>query len=202
MSTTTAQPPPSIGGFFKGRRTADALDLIEANPLAYTLAAVIAIRARWSPGIGAHGLQEGEAFLGDHRRCGMTRQEYRTAIEHLKKWHFATFKPTNKGTVAKLIDTRLFDVSTVVGNQQNNQQATNKQPLTKIGKKEEGKELKLGTADRIALEGKIKLQKERVETLRSRCGDRLEVQENPGLIEQRKQAEALLTDLENRLLEA
>ena len=124
------------GGFFKAMRTADMEDLIESNPLAYVLAAVIAKRARWSPGVGPNGLNQGQAFVGDHRRYGMTRQQYRTAQGHLEKGHFATFHATNKGTVAKLIDTRLFDVEYNAANQPNNHQATNRQPLTKKGKKE------------------------------------------------------------------
>lgn len=85
-------------------------ELIAANPLAFCLAAVIARRARWSDGFNVHNLQPGEAFLGDFGRCGMSEQQYRTAKAQLEKWGFAAFKPTNKGTVAKLEDTRLFSV--------------------------------------------------------------------------------------------
>ncbi len=60
----------------------------------------------------------------------------------------------------------------------------------------------LTTPQRITLEGKLRLQKERVEKLRHLCSDRLEVQENPGLIAERKEAEAFLTNLENQLLKS
>ena len=41
----------------------------------------------------------------------MTEQKYRTAKGLLGTWGFATFKGTNKGTIANLINTRVFDIN-------------------------------------------------------------------------------------------
>jgi hypothetical protein len=103
-------------------RTEAAEELAERSMKASHLAGIIARRARYAEGFNRHDLKPGEAFIGDCRRCGMTRQQYRTAIEQLQEWGFATFRPTNKGTIAKLTDTRLFDVTNQLTNQQDNQQ--------------------------------------------------------------------------------
>jgi len=98
-------------GWVKMMRGEDFNELIEKSPLAFALAAVIAQRARFKPGVNLlNGLCQGEAFLGDHKAYGMSKQQYRTAKKRLEKWRFATFKPTSRGTTAKLINTRLFDV--------------------------------------------------------------------------------------------
>lgn len=104
--------------------TGDAMELLKLNHHAYVLAAVIALRARWTDEFNQHNLAKGEAFLGDHREYSMSEQEYRTAKKHLEKWKFATFKATNKGTIGKLIDHRLFTPPDFDGNEQNNRQVT------------------------------------------------------------------------------
>jgi hypothetical protein len=108
-------------------RTNDALELIDEAPLAFVLAAVIGLRAKFTPGVSLKGLNPGEAFLGDWKRCGMTQQQYRTAKAQLAKWKFATFKATNKGTVGKLIDTRLFDPLNIARNEPANERVTSSQ---------------------------------------------------------------------------
>jgi hypothetical protein len=114
--------------WFTAIRSDDVIELILANPKAFILAFMIAFRARWKDGFNRHGLDKGEAMLGDWTAYGMTRQEYRTALDQLKEWGFATFRTTNKGTLAKLVDTRLFALLPPVRNQQDNQQATSEQP--------------------------------------------------------------------------
>lgn len=126
-------PPPNFG-FVKMIRSPDILELIETWPLAFALAAIIALRARYRPGVSLKGLQPGEALLGDFARYGLTEQQYRTCKKQLTKWNFATFKPTPKGTVARLMDTRLFDVLNVAANGQGNGQPTDSQRLSKKGK--------------------------------------------------------------------
>ena len=111
---------PHWRGYFRASRGDVPLELIQANPNAYVLASVIAHRARWREGFNPDNLELGEAMLGDHARYGMSEQEYRTAKAHLSKWGFATFRATNKGTIGKLMDTRLFDVLNIEGNDQNN----------------------------------------------------------------------------------
>ena len=106
-------------GWFKAMRSDDALELLRANPLALALAYVIATRAKWRSGFSQHKHKSGEAFICDYENYGMSERSYRTAKLHLAKWSFATFKATNKGTVAKLMDTRLFEVMTTTGDGQN-----------------------------------------------------------------------------------
>ena len=111
--------------WFKDMRSADTLELIQKSPNAFSLAFIVAFRARWSSSFSADDLQPGEAMLGDFKSYGMTEQEYRTAKQQLKKWKFATFRTTNEGTIGKLIDTRLFCVSTIADNDPDNTPATN-----------------------------------------------------------------------------
>lgn len=129
--TEQGHPPAQSCGWFKAMRGEFALELIRRNRNAYILATVIAHRARWREGFNADGLALGEAMLGDCDAMGMSEQEYRTAKAQLKRWGFATFKPTNKGTLGKLIDTRLFSVLPDESNEQSNRRLTDSQRLTK-----------------------------------------------------------------------
>jgi hypothetical protein len=132
--------PPSAG-WFKATRNPEALELIAANPNAFVLAYVIAARGRWTGMFNPHGLTLGEALIGDFKKCGMTEQQYRTAKQQLEKWKFATFRPTTHGTVAKLTDTRLFDIFPGQDNGQDNGRATDAQ-RTPNGRPTTNKELK------------------------------------------------------------
>jgi hypothetical protein len=123
--------PNSMGGFIKMMRTPDLEELVSANPLAFTLATMIALRARLRPEVSPLGLHQGEAFLGDFAKCGMSRQQYRTAMRQLSEWGFARFRATNRGTVGTLINTRLFDVLSGLSNQRLTNGATIGQPLSK-----------------------------------------------------------------------
>jgi hypothetical protein len=134
-------------GWFKAVRSREVIELIRANPNAFILTYVIAHRARFHDGFNADGLERGEAMLGDFESYGMTERQYRTAKEQLTKWHFATFKTTNKGTLGKLMDTRLFDPLNIQADGQNDTRPTDKrraadgQPTTnKEGKKETRKQ--------------------------------------------------------------
>lgn len=121
------KPSAKLSGlsFFKAIRSDDALELIRTNPMAYVLASVIAFRARWKrAGFFRHNLKPGEALLGDYESYGMTERQYRTAKQNLADWKFAAFKTTNKGTVGKLIDTRLFSVLENDSDGQNAKRAT------------------------------------------------------------------------------
>jgi hypothetical protein len=132
MANETENAPKAAHVWWlKMMRTPDILELIETAPLAFTLAAIIALRARFKPGFNPiTGLNQGEAFLGDHEKYGMSLQQYRTAKKQLEKFGFATFKPTSKGTTAKLTDTRLFDVLNATANKRLNKQPTNAQQQT------------------------------------------------------------------------
>ncbi len=146
-------PGTSAGGseiarqitWFKAIRSQEALELISANRNAFTLLYIIAHRAQRTTKFNRHNLAPGEAFLGDHDECGMSEQEYRTAKKVLTKGGFATFQATNRGTIATLSDTRVFDINIERGNGQNNgqptdsQQAATGQPTTTKNEKKEKK---------------------------------------------------------------
>lgn len=107
-------------------RNRDADELIRLNPNAYMLARFIAARARYQDGFNADGLALGEAMLGDYRSYGMSEREYRTAKSQLEQYGFATFRTTNRGTIGKLKDTRLFDPLNISNDGQNDGQPTDK----------------------------------------------------------------------------
>lgn len=97
-------------GFYKARRSRAAEELLK-DPKAYVLLSLIALRAWRTNEISVHGLQIGEALIGDHKSCGLTEKEYRCAKDRLKRGGFATFRGTNKGTIAKLINSSVFDIN-------------------------------------------------------------------------------------------
>lgn len=98
------------------------------EPLAFTLLSLIANRARRTDAFNKYGLTVGQALIGDFKAIGMTRQQYRTALSKLVKWHFVTTKATTKGTIVTIIDKTVYDINFSDSNQQTNQTATNKQP--------------------------------------------------------------------------
>lgn len=122
----------------------DALALIKHNKNAYLLATVTAMRARYkSDTFNPHQLDFREAFLGDYENYGMTEREYRTAKKTLEDGGFATFRATNKGTIGKLIDTRLFRINLMLGDGQNDDRgdrpATNKTTTNLERRSKEGR---------------------------------------------------------------
>ena len=118
-------------GWIQLRRTADTFELLKEKNVFHLLTS-IALRAKRTTDFNVEGLKPGEALIGDHRNYEMTRQEYRTAKKKLERWRFATFRTTNKGTIAKLIDKRIYDINEE--SQQppeqpsTNHQTTNQQP--------------------------------------------------------------------------
>ena len=125
----TDQEPaaPTAGtsvGWFRAMRSSEALELLKASPHAFNLAFVIAYRGQYRDGFNRHDLALGESLLGDFKEYGMSERQYRTAKVQLAKWRFATFKTTNKGTIGKLIDTRLFSIFRLESDGQKDTQAT------------------------------------------------------------------------------
>ena len=102
-------------------------EILDKNTHAFVLLFFIAVRAWRGPGVSPRDCEIGEALIGDYSKMGMTEQKYRTAKKHLEKMGFITTKSTNKGTVAKLINTELFDPNFELGNEQINGQITSKQ---------------------------------------------------------------------------
>ncbi len=98
-------------GFIKLNR-GEGIALLEHDPKAYLLLAQIALRARRKN--GEHlitPLKPNQAFIGDYKKTGLTRAEYRTAQQRLAKYGLATFEPRRKGTIATLISTAVYDIN-------------------------------------------------------------------------------------------
>ena len=96
--------------FVKMLRSEETKELMK-DKNCFMLLTQIAFRAKRTNGFSLKNHQPGEAEIGDHKNIGLSAQEYRTAKAKLAEWGFATFKPTNRGTIARLIDTRVFDVN-------------------------------------------------------------------------------------------
>lgn len=121
-------------GFVKVMRGSRTMELLKDNT-AYCLLTQIALRAKRTADFNVCGLSVGEAFLGDYKSYGMSRQKYRTALKKLRKWGFITTRITNKGTITKLIDNNIYDINEELQQPSeqppSNHQATIKQPLTR-----------------------------------------------------------------------
>lgn len=104
-------PKKSKGTFLRLVTSAEHKELWQ-DPDAFLLANVIAWRQRdalWNGG--------NVAYLGDHREYGMTRTRYRRARRKLEAMGVARFETKQGvGTVASLVDTTYYDLSTVAGN--------------------------------------------------------------------------------------
>jgi hypothetical protein len=114
-------------GFIKLSRSENTRELLK-RPKSFALLALIALRARRSGDLNVHELGIGEALVGDCEAIGLTQQEYRTAKNFLERLGLATFRGTNRGTVAKLIDCTIFDINLLPDNELFNRQATNRYP--------------------------------------------------------------------------
>jgi hypothetical protein len=114
----------SGNGFLKLVRSEKALELFK-YPNCFTLLSIIAYRASRN----GNGLERrpGEALIGDYENYGLSEQQYRTSKERLNNWKLATFKATNKGTVATLTDNSIYDINQKPNNEQNNITATDEQ---------------------------------------------------------------------------
>lgn len=113
-------------GFVKIKRSTETLEIIK-DPKAFVLLTQIALRAKRTDGFSAANLDPGQALIGDYQAIGLSEQEYRSAKQRLERHGLATFKGTNKGTIATLCDTRVYDINIHPGNDQSNGQTTIKQ---------------------------------------------------------------------------
>ncbi len=100
----------SKNGFVKLYR--EGLELLEGSSSAFFLLTLIALRARRKGSMySTHKLKMNEAVIGDHETIGLTRQQYRSAMEKLEKYGLAIFKRDKKGTIATLTSTAIFDIN-------------------------------------------------------------------------------------------
>ncbi len=96
-------------GFLKMMRSRATEELLR-DPLSFSLLSLIAFRARWRSRFAVEGVEMFEALIGDHDRCGMTRQQYRSRLRRLQKWNLITTRTTYRGTVARLNGNEIFDI--------------------------------------------------------------------------------------------
>jgi hypothetical protein len=111
-------------GFLKLMRSDETREVM-TEPDVFTLVSHIAYRAQRTNSFNRHGLAPGEALLGDYQNYGMSERRYRTAKQKLEKWGFATFRGTSKGTIAKLTDSRIYDINVELRDEQKDDQGTN-----------------------------------------------------------------------------
>ena len=117
--------------------------LLSKHKNAFLLLTLIAARARRVSG-KPDGLEIYEAHIGDHEACGLTRQEYRTALNTLtarrqvtivencvtrkKSTTESTIKSTTYGTKVKLLNSGIYDINAEYINHRINHQVN--QPST------------------------------------------------------------------------
>jgi hypothetical protein len=112
-------------GFVKLRRGEATWELLEDHN-AFVLLTVIALRARRTHSFNRHGLQIGQALIGDYEAYGLTEKQYRLAKARLERYGLAGFKATNRGTIATLLGREIFDI-----NEDDAGRAEGKLPTTK-----------------------------------------------------------------------
>lgn len=141
-----------MAGFLK--LTASEENIIwwaKKRPTAFFLLMIIAKRAKRSEDHPDKTLAIGEAYIGDFKSYGATEQIYRSDKKYLISNGQITIRVTNKGTIAKIDSSTLFDVNGSATNEPINtkstedQRTTNGQPTTnkndKIVRKEEEKNM-------------------------------------------------------------
>jgi hypothetical protein len=114
------------GGYVKLRRSPATRELLKDGN-AFLLLTAIALRAKRTDDFSIHGLQPGQALVGDHASYGLTQQEYRCAKVRLKRYGLADFKATSQGTIATLCDETIYDINVTTGQQTENERTTNEQ---------------------------------------------------------------------------
>jgi hypothetical protein len=98
-------------GFIKLMRSPESQELLLNDPLGFALLAVIAMRARWRSAFDVRGLTFGEALVGDYKKIGFTRKQYRTRLTRLAECGLVSTRPTPRGTIARLTSTDVFDLN-------------------------------------------------------------------------------------------
>lgn len=127
-----------MSSFLKLMKNKATMELLTNAPNAFLLLTQIALRAKRTYDFNVHGLEIGQAFIGDYKNIGLTEQKYRAAKEQLEMWGFATFKGTNKGTIATLINSRIYDINKE-GQQRPKQRSNNDRTTTNKNIKEDNK---------------------------------------------------------------
>jgi hypothetical protein len=104
-----------MNGFIKLKRSPETLELLK-DKIAFMQLTQISYWAARKARIVIHNgvtvnLEANQAFIGNFRDIGLTEGEYREAKKRLTLRKLATFKTTNKGTIATLINQDVFDIN-------------------------------------------------------------------------------------------
>ena len=97
------------GGWLKMHRSAEWRFLIKHKPNAFLLFSLIAGRAKYHDENGDDSLAINEAYIGDFKSCGLTRNEYRTAIKDLKERNHIITRRVRRGSVAMIVSDDVFE---------------------------------------------------------------------------------------------
>lgn len=138
-------------GWIALHRSDETAELLDRYPDAVLLLTLIAYRARWKRPLIPDGLNFGEALIGknDFERWGKnwTERRYRSAKKVLQSAGLVTFRATNKGTIATLLNAKVFSLTHDHRDEQNatlstdqrrtsGEQPTSKRRLTNKGNKD------------------------------------------------------------------
>lgn len=101
-----------MAGFIQLKRGATTEELMR-HPECFLLLTLIAYRARrTNEGLNSDRLEIGQALIGDYKTIGLSSEKvYRTAKKKLENWNLVAFKGTNKGTVATLLNSDVYDIN-------------------------------------------------------------------------------------------
>ena len=120
-------------GFIKLKR-GEKINALIADSQLLSLLTAIAVRADRTTG---------EAFLGDWRNLGATSEAtYRRTKKRAEAAGYATFKATNKGTIAKLVDSTVYDINKLKGDEQTDEQTDEQAPIYPTNKPTTNKKFK------------------------------------------------------------
>lgn len=120
----------------------------------YLLLSLAVERARWEKDVSLDGLIFGDAILGSYKEAGLSRQQYRDAIEKgeslgiwevvwnpkIPKHQKRTIKRTIKSIVVNIKESDIWDINIKIDNHDENHQGTIKEPQTKTVKIDKNKD--------------------------------------------------------------
>lgn len=127
----------NLNGFVKLHR-GEVIHEILKRPNVLVLLTQIVIRARRSKNdFNPYGLELGEALCGDRKNIGLSASQYKSAKNWLAKNNLVSFKGTNKGTIATLLGTQVFDINIELDDYQDNGEKRTINQDSTTNKKEE-----------------------------------------------------------------
>lgn len=108
--TKSTKQLPKREPFLMLKRNKETEELLK-KPDCFILLTQIALRAKRNDDLSIHNLKIGESFIGDYKNIGLTERRYRTAKSDVQRYNLATFKATNRGTIAKLTGSSIYDIN-------------------------------------------------------------------------------------------